>query len=102
MMVALGIVAVACNIILVLPATSGMIGPIVCLLVLVALATFLGKSVILAPIGELELPEEIDGSGHGGRLPSGPTPPSCGATTSTVVSLTATSPTRPRDIGSSS
>ena len=62
MMVALGIVAVACNIILVLPATSGMIGPIVCLLVLVALATFLGKSVILAPIGELELPEEIDGS----------------------------------------
>lgn len=61
-MVALGIVAVACNIILVLPVASSMIGPIVCLLVLVALATFLGKSVILAPIGELELPEEIDGS----------------------------------------
>lgn len=62
MMVALGIVAVACNIILVLPVASNMIVPIVCLLVLVALATFLGKSVILAPIGELELPEEIDGS----------------------------------------
>ena len=62
MMVALGFVAVACGIILTLPVTAAMIVPIVGLLIMVALATFLGKSVILAPIGELELPEEIDGS----------------------------------------
>ena len=67
MMVALGIVTAGCTIILMLPigdesSRPGLIAPVVVLLVLVALATFLGKSVILAPIGELELPEEIDGS----------------------------------------
>ena len=67
MMVALGIVTVGCAIILMLPigdesSRPVLIVPVVGLLILVALATFLGKSVILAPIGELELPEEIDGS----------------------------------------
>ena len=67
MMVALGTVTVGCAIILMLPigdesSRPALIVPVVGLLILVALATFLGKSVILAPIGELELPEEIDGS----------------------------------------
>ena len=67
MMIALGVVTVGCAIILMMPignesARPALIVPVVGLLILVALATFLGKSVILAPIGELELPEEIDGS----------------------------------------
>ena len=62
MAVALGCVAVTCGLVLLLPVTRVMIIPILVLLIVVALATFLGKSVILAPIGELELPEEIDGS----------------------------------------
>ena len=66
-MIALGVVTVGCAIILMMPignesARPALIVPVVGLLILVALATFLGKSVILAPIGELELPEEIDGS----------------------------------------
>ena len=59
MAVALGCVAVTCGLVLLLPVTRVMIIPILVLLIVVALATFLGKSVILAPIGELELPEEI-------------------------------------------
>ena len=59
MAVALGCVAVTCGLVLLLPVTRVMI---IVLLIVVALATFLGKSVILAPIGELELPEEIAGS----------------------------------------
>ena len=62
MAVALGCVAVTCGLVLLLPVTRVMIIPILVLLIVVALATFLGKSVILAPIGELELPEEIAGS----------------------------------------
>jgi len=62
MAVALGCVAVTCGLVLLLPVTRVMIIPILILLIVVALATFLGKSVILAPIGELELPEEIAGS----------------------------------------
>ena len=62
MAVALGFVTAACALVLLLPISGAGFWPIVGLLVLVALATFLGKSVILAPIGELELPEEIDGS----------------------------------------
>lgn len=62
MAVALGCVAVTCGLVFLLPVTRVMIIPILVLLIVVALATFLGKSVILAPIGELELPEEIAGS----------------------------------------
>lgn len=62
MAVALGCVAVTCGLVLLLPVTRVMIIPILVLLIVVALATFLGKSVILAPIGELELPEEIAGA----------------------------------------
>ena len=58
MAVALGCVAVTCGLVLLLPVTRVMIIPILVLLIVVALATFLGKSVI----GELELPEEIAGS----------------------------------------
>lgn len=62
MSVALGFVAATCGVVLLLPVSHAMLLPNVVLLIVVALATFLGKSVILAPIGELNLPEEIAGS----------------------------------------
>lgn len=101
MAVALGCVAVTCGLVLLLPVTRVMIIPILVLLIVVALATFLGKSVILAPIGELELPEEIAGSAMAVGSFLAYASILWGAT-STATSSTPTPPTRPRDTGSSS
>lgn len=62
MAVSLGAVTVACLIVLALPVTRAMIWPILIMLIVVSVATFLGKSVILAPVAELNLPEGISGS----------------------------------------
>ncbi len=60
--VALALVAVAAFAVTLLPVTDAMIWPILIMLVVVSVAVFLGKSVILAPIAELNLPEGISGS----------------------------------------
>lgn len=60
--VSLAMVVAAAVIVLLLPVSSAMIWPILILLVIVSIATFLAKSVILAPIAELNLPEGISGS----------------------------------------
>ncbi len=62
MAVALGAVTLACVIVLLIPQTQAMLWPILIMLIVVSLAVFLGKSVILAPIAELRLPEGISGS----------------------------------------
>lgn len=62
MAVALGAVTAACLIVLAMPQTSAMLWPILIMLIVVSMAVFLGKSVILAPIAELRLPEGISGS----------------------------------------
>ncbi len=61
MAASLGMVAVACVIVTLLPVSHAMIWPILIMLIVVAVATFLGKSVILAPVAELNLPERISG-----------------------------------------
>lgn len=58
----LGLVAVSCGAVLLLLDDAAMIWLIVGLLVVVSFATFLAKSVILAPVAELDLPEEVSGS----------------------------------------
>ena len=62
MAISLGAGAVACVIVMALPVRSSMIWPIMIMLIVVAIATFLGKAVILAPVAELNLPEGISGS----------------------------------------
>ena len=62
MTISLGMVVAACTIVLLLPGSDGMIWVTLILLVVVAVATFLAKSVILAPVAELNLPEGISGS----------------------------------------
>jgi MFS family permease len=62
MAVSLGLVTAACVVVMMLPVDKAMIWPILIMLIVVALATFLGKSVILAPIAELNLPEGVSGS----------------------------------------
>lgn len=62
MAVSLGLVVVACLIVMALPVNQSMIWPILIMLIVVSIATFLGKSVILAPVAELNLPEGISGS----------------------------------------
>lgn len=62
MAISLGAVVVACAVVLVLPVTPAMLWPILIMLIVVSIATFLGKSVILAPVAELNLPDEINGS----------------------------------------
>lgn len=62
MTVALGMVAAAAVVVILLPVNESMIWPILIMLVVVSIAVFLGKSVILAPIAELNLPEGISGS----------------------------------------
>lgn len=57
---ALSVIALGVGLIYVLP--SGNIWLAMGLLIVMAFGTFLGKSVILAPIAELHLPEEINGS----------------------------------------
>lgn len=60
--IALAMVTVATAIVIVLPTTPAMMWPILIMLIVVSIAVFLGRSVILAPIAELNLPEGISGS----------------------------------------
>lgn len=62
MAISLGAVVAACVVVMMLPVERAMIWPILVMLILVSVATFLGKSVILAPVAELNLPEGISGS----------------------------------------
>ena len=59
---ALTVTAAATAIIRLLPSQQNMVWPAVVLLMVVAFGVFMGKAVILAPIAELQLPEEINGS----------------------------------------
>ena len=59
---ALTVTAAATAIIRLLPSQQNMVWPAVVLLMVVAFGVFVGKAVILAPIAELQLPEEINGS----------------------------------------
>ena len=62
MAVSLTVIAIGVGFIYLLPPSESMMWPAVGLLVVMAFGVFLGKSVILAPIAELHLPEEINGS----------------------------------------
>lgn len=62
MAISLGAVVAACVVVMMLPVERTMIWPILIMLIVVSIATFLGKSVILAPVAELNLPEGISGS----------------------------------------
>lgn len=62
MVISLSMVVIACIVVMLLPVSNAMMWPILILLVVVAIATFLVKSVILAPVAELNLPEGISGS----------------------------------------
>ena len=60
--VALTVIAIGVGLVYLLPASDSMMWPAMILLVVMAFGVFLGKSVLLAPIAELHLPEEINGS----------------------------------------
>lgn len=60
--VALAVVTVASGLVYLLPDSPGAMWPAIILLMLMAFGVFMGKAVILAPIAELHLPEDINGS----------------------------------------
>ncbi len=60
--VSLFVSAIGAGLIYLLPSSRGAMWPAIILLFVMALGTFMGKAVILAPIAELQLPEEINGS----------------------------------------
>ncbi|WIK64409.1 MFS transporter [Gleimia hominis] len=60
--VALAICAVAAGVVYLLPADQSMLWFAMSLLVLMSVGIFMGKAVILAPIAELNLPDQINGS----------------------------------------
>ena len=60
--VALVVITVAAAVVRLLPDSPAMLWPAMILLIIMAFGVFLGKSVILAPIAELHLPESINGS----------------------------------------
>ncbi len=62
MAISLAAVVAACLVVIALPTSASMMWPTVVMLVLVSVATFLGKAVILAPLAELQLPAGISGS----------------------------------------
>lgn len=59
--VALIVVALGTGLVYLLPASTNM-WPAMLLLIVMAFGVFMGKAVILAPIAELHLPEQINGS----------------------------------------
>ncbi|MCU9996872.1 MFS transporter [Mobiluncus mulieris] len=61
MAVALGTVMVASIVVFFLPNNPGAMWPAILLLIVTSFGVFLGKAVILAPIAELHLPEQING-----------------------------------------
>ncbi|WP_036915386.1 MFS transporter [Propionimicrobium lymphophilum] len=62
MAVGLSVIAIGSGLLLLLPANTTLMWPAMVLLMLMAMGVFLGKAVILAPVAELNLPEEINGS----------------------------------------
>lgn len=60
--VALTLTAVGAGLVYLLPHDPSMMWPAMILLMIMAAGIFMGKAVILAPIAELHLPEEINGS----------------------------------------
>ena len=62
MAVALATITIAAGIVYLLPNDRAYLWPAMILLIVMAFGVFLGKSVILAPIAELHLPEGINGS----------------------------------------
>ncbi|MDO5721298.1 MAG: MFS transporter [Actinomycetaceae bacterium] len=62
MAVSLGVTAVGVGLVYLLPHNESMLWPAMILLMVMAIGIFMGKAVILAPIAELHLPEEINGS----------------------------------------
>ena len=62
MAVALTVIAIGVGVVYMLPVSDSMMWPAMIFLIVMAFGVFLGKSVILAPIAELHLPEEINGS----------------------------------------
>lgn len=62
MAVSLSVTAVGTLLVWMLPSSAAMMWPAMILLMVMAVGIFMGKAVILAPIAELHLPEEINGS----------------------------------------
>ena len=62
MTAALTVVGVSAAAVYMLPSSKMMMWPAIILLIVMSVGVFMGKSVILAPIAELDLPEEINGS----------------------------------------
>ncbi|WP_167146664.1 MFS transporter [Actinomyces sp. ZJ308] len=62
MTAALTVIAISAAAVYMLPSSKTMMWPAIILLIVMAVGVFMGKSVILAPIAELDLPEEINGS----------------------------------------
>lgn len=62
MAVALTVIAIGVGVVYLLPVSDSMMWPAMIFLIVMAFGVFLGKSVILAPIAELHLPEDINGS----------------------------------------
>ena len=62
MTAALTVVGVSAAAVYMLPSSKMMMWPAIILLIVMSVGVFMGKSVILAPIAELDLPEEVNGS----------------------------------------
>ena len=62
MAAALAVIAISATAVYMLPPSKTMMWPAIILLIVMAAGVFMGKSVILAPIAELDLPEGINGS----------------------------------------
>ena len=62
MTAALTVIAISAAAVYMLPSSKMMMWPAIILLIVMSVGVFMGKSVILAPIAELDLPEEINGS----------------------------------------
>ena len=62
MAAALAVIAISSAAVYMLPSSKTMMWPAIILLIVMSAGVFMGKSVILAPIAELDLPEEINGS----------------------------------------
>lgn len=62
MAASLTITAIGVGLVYLLPHDESMLWPAMILLMVMAIGIFMGKAVLLAPVAELDLPEEINGS----------------------------------------